>query len=371
MIPYEFEVKEMLEEAGITVEKSCLVSRKNNDISCLKALTPPLVVKAQVRGWGRGKMGLIKFARDRDEVENAINDIFNSTYQGKRIDYVLVSEKVYVKRELYLSLMVDQDEKAAVLLASLKGGIDVEEAARGGSGVLRILIRPFEGIREYMVRRVAKFFEKEYEEIRGLLHGLYNVFTLYDMTLLEINPLVDTGEKLVAVDRKAIIDDDALVQNPLLERIAERYLDELSVIERISFEKGFNLVVLDGNIAVVGNGAGLTMATMDLVKEHGGNPGVFLDLGGGASAERVYSALKLALSIEKINKVLINVLGGITRCDEVAKGVVKALEETERKGAKVVVRLSGLYEDEGRRILQAYGLYTHSDLVDAVIEVIE
>ncbi len=371
MIPYEFEVKEMLEEAGITVEKSCLVSRKDKNYAlCLESLSPPLVVKAQVRGWGRGKLGLVKFVKNKDEIDKAISEIFDSTYQGKRIEYVLVSEKVDVKRELYLSLMVDQDKKAIMLLASLKGGIDVEEAAKDDAEILKMFIKPFEGVREYMVRRIAKFFGKNYEEIRNLLYGLYNIFTLYDMTLLEINPLIDTGEKLVAVDRKAIIDDDALMQNPLLRGIAERYLNELSIVEKSSFEKGFNLVTLEGNIAVIGNGAGLTMATMDLVKEYGGNPGIFLDLGGGASAERVFSALKIVFSLENIDRVLVNVLGGITRCDEVAKGIVKALEETDRKEIKVVVRLSGLYEDEGRRILQEHGLYTHSDLIYAVKEVI-
>ena len=370
LIPYEFEVKEILEESGIRVERSCLVARgKPFPRRCIETLPPPYVVKAQIRGWGRGKLGLIKFAENRDEVYNYAEELLDKQYGGKRIDYVLVSEKVEALRELYLSIMIDNEKREYMILASKYGGVDVEALAGQGK-LLKIYVNPFEGVRDYMVRRLARFFEKDVNSIKNILYGMYNAVSLYDLVLLEINPLMDTGRELVAVDRKAIIDEEALSRNPLLQEIADRYLGELDPAEKEGIKRGFNLVKLDGSIAVIGNGAGLTMATLDLVVDNNGEPGVFLDLGGGADAERVASALSIVLDMDHIDKILINVLGGITRCDEVARGIVKAYKEGGKK-KKMVIRLSGLNEEEGRRILFENGFLAYESIEEAVKEVVK
>jgi succinyl-CoA synthetase beta subunit len=370
MIPYEFEIKEMLQSAGIPVENSCLLGGAlENVMPCLQGLTPPLIVKAQVRGWGRGKAGLIKSAGSVDEAIKISEEMLSWKFQGEKIRYVMVSEKKTILREMYVSLMVSTAPQGYLLLASRYGGMDVEELVRLPEGLLRIFIDPFEGLRDYMARKVANYLEIPYGATSIFLNGLWRVFKDYNFTLLEINPLALTEDGVLALDRKGIIDDDALGDERLSD-IAKRYFSELDALSYAAISRGFTAVRLDGNIAVIGNGAGLTMATLDAVSDCGGKPGFFLDLGGGAEMERVKEALKLVLSQEHISRVLINILGGITRCDEVARGVVGALKEVRGREAKVVVRLSGFMEEEGRRILQEAGILPYQSLEEAVAEVV-
>ncbi|QOJ78169.1 succinate--CoA ligase subunit beta [Infirmifilum lucidum] len=371
MIPYEFEVKEIVKSKGVRVEPYCIVASNSNTAleECLSEISPPYVVKAQVRGWGRAKAGLVKFAEDREEARRGVAELFARTFGGAPIRYVMVSKRLGILRELYLSVMVNYAPPYILLLASRSGGVEVEEQA-SRDGVLRIKIDPFEGVRDYMVRYISKFLDVPLDPLRGILEGLYSAIWDYNLHLLELNPLAVTENGIIALDAKAIVDDDALEQNPRLGEIRSRYESELTDEEALARKMGFSVVLLNGDTAVIGNGAGLTMATLDALVSLGGSPGLFLDLGGGASAERVKAAMSLVLGKLSIKRVLVNILGGITRCDEVAKGVVEALKESGRRDMKIVFRLSGFREEEGRRILEDYGIRAFKSFEDAVREVV-
>lgn len=371
MIPFEFEIKGIISSRGIPVEPHCIVSREKPEQveECLNKIDPPYVVKAQVRGWGRAKAGLVNFAGDKEEARRLIRDFFNRSFEGKPVRYVVVSKRVRVERELYLSMMIDYVSAGILLLAAREGGVDVESLASSGT-LLRIRIDPYEGLRDYMVRRVSSFLKLPLEPLQKILLSMYSILWEYNLHLLELNPLAVTEEGVFALDSKAIVDDDALDRNPLLAEIRSRYISELDPEEVIAKNSGFSLVLLDGDTAVIGNGAGLTMATLDAVVSAGATPGLFLDLGGGASAERVKTALTLVLEKPRIKRVLVNVLGGITRCDEVARGAVEALRNSGRRDVKVVFRLSGFKEDEGRKTLAEVGILAYRDFEDAVREVV-
>jgi succinyl-CoA synthetase beta subunit len=373
MILYEFEVKSILEKLGVPVEPSCVVSSPDDSLlhSCLRTIGPPYMVKAQVRGWGRGKRGLVIPAETEDGAVQAVKELFSSSYEGQRVRYVMISRKVQVRREYYLALMLDADSQRILLLASREGGVDVEKLARQPGGVLVQTIDPLLGLRDYMVRRVAEHLGLNASEVGNILRAMYTAFWSYNMILLELNPLALTDRGLVAIDRKAIVDDDALPLNSNLSEFAARLQEELSEVQRISLKEGFTVVEIgEGGIAVVGNGAGLTMATMDYVEQAGGKPGLFLDLGGGASSERVEKALLLIMSLGKYDKVLMNILGGITRCDEVARGILRALERVGDVRLKMAVRLSGFMEEEARSLLESRGVRAFRTLEEAAEEVI-
>jgi len=373
MILYEFEVKSILEKLGVPVEPSCVVSSPDDNLlhSCLRTIGPPYMVKAQVRGWGRGKRGLVIPAETEDGAVQAVKELFSSSYEGQRVRYVMISRKVQVRREYYLALMLDADSQRILLLASREGGVDVEKLARQPGGVLVQTIDPLLGLRDYMVRRVAEHLGLNASDVGNILRAMYTAFWSYNMILLELNPLALTDRGLVAIDRKAVVDDDALPLNSNLSEFAARLQEELSEVQRISLKEGFTVVeVGEGGIAVVGNGAGLTMATMDYVEQAGGKPGLFLDLGGGASSERVEKALLLIMSLGKYDKVLMNILGGITRCDEVARGILRALERVGDVRLKMAVRLSGFMEEEARSLLESRGVRAFRTLEEAAKEVI-
>lgn len=363
----------MLEKLGVPVEPSCVVSSPDDSSlsSCLKAIGPPFVVKAQVRGWGRGKRGLVIPAENEGDAVRAVKELFSASYDGQPIRYVMVSKRVQVLREYYLALMLDADAQRILLLASREGGVDVETLAQRPGGLLLQPIDPLVGLRGYMARRVASYLGVEVPEVGRILSAMYTAFWRYNMILLELNPLALTDKGLVAIDRKAIVDDDALQLNDDLRGFASRYEEELSEIQRVSVKEGFAVVELgEGGVAVVGNGAGLTMATMDYVEQVGGRPGLFLDLGGGASSERVEKALSLIMSLGKYDRILLNILGGITRCDEVARGILQALEKTSNRHLKISVRLSGFKEEEARSLLESRGIRAFQTLEEAVKEVI-
>ncbi|MEZ0345074.1 MAG: ATP-grasp domain-containing protein [Infirmifilum sp.] len=371
MIPYEFELKQIISQRGIAVQPYCVASSANpaSIEECLQAVKPPYVVKAQVRGWGRAKAGLISFAEDKEEARRIAVDLLSRTFDSKPIKYVVIAQRLDILRELYLSMMIEHNPPGVLLLASRLGGVDVESQTSEGE-LIKIRIDPFEGLRSYMVRRVALFLSVPLEDTRRILEAMYSILWEYNLHLLELNPLAVTDKGVVALDSKAIVDDDALELNPRLAELKSRYEAELTRDEAAAKTSGFSLVDLTGDVAVVGNGAGLTMATLDAVVEAGGSPGLFLDLGGGASAERVEKALSIVFEKSRIRRVLVNILGGITRCDEVALGAVNALQRSPRKNVKVVFRLSGFKESEGREILVKAGIPAFRDFEEAVKEVV-
>lgn len=366
MILYEFEVRGILEEYGIPVERAVVVDEAGVDKlpELLSEISGPYVVKAQVRGWGRGRAGLVRFANSVEEAVELAKGMLGREFGGERVKRVMVSERVWPLRELYLSFMVTGSPPGVVLLASEAGGVEVEREAVGK--LLTIRVDPHAGLRDYAVRRGIKRLGLP-PEAGGLVRAMYRALWDYSLLLLELNPLAVTEEGLVAIDRKAIADEDS--GNSRLSEFIARHEAEVGELQWTAKKWGFSAVPLDGDVAIVGNGAGLTMATLDALVDSGGRPGLFLDLGGGASVERVQGALRLALSQPRIAKVLVNVLGGITRCDEVARGVVEALREAGA-GKRIVVRLSGFMEEEGWRILEGAGIRAFQTMEEAVAEVV-
>ena len=374
---FEYEAKQVLAREGVTVPRSVLLEAGEDpaEKAVQAGLKPPIVVKAQVLVGGRGKAGGVRVAESWDELREAAREILERGVRGIRPRLLLLEEYVEHTAELYLSIVLDRASRAPVMIASSMGGVDIEETARRSpEKIAKLTLDPFLGGLPSHGRRLARRIGLRGQLLRGfstLAWKLYNVFTSLDAELVEINPLAVTSEgNLVALDAKIIVDDNAAWRHPELED-PERLLmgGELSEWELKARRLGLAFVELDGDVGIIGNGAGLTMATMDLVAEAGGRPANFLDIGGGASAERVEKALGLLYEYPKARSILFNVYGGITRGDEVAKGIVAALERLgERK--PLVVRLEGTLAREGRRILQSHGLHVYEDPLEAAREAV-
>jgi len=372
MYLYEYESREILTKYGIPVEEACIASNLEEAKECLERIPPPYVIKAQIRRGGRGKLGGIKIAHKKINALNEVSRMLGSTIGGFTVRKVLISEKLNILRETYLSYTIDKGQRSYVLLASPHGGIDVEEMHRKRpESLLKVYIDPLLGLKEYMVRKVVKHLGLD-DSLASIVRALYNVFIEYNCELVEVNPLAITDRGVFAVDRRIIIDDSyaKLAPTPSISMLWERYVNELSEEERMAINNGFSYVELEGDIGVLGNGAGLTMATLDLVKLMGGKPGAFLDIGGGASSKRVKIAMSLLLKNKDLRCILVNVIGGITRCDEVAKGIVGAIRESGVRGKKIVVRLLGLNEKEGKMMLAKAGINVFEDLLSSVKEVV-
>ncbi|MEM0456163.1 MAG: ADP-forming succinate--CoA ligase subunit beta [Nitrososphaerota archaeon] len=369
---YEYEAKQLFSLYNIPVPKSGLAKTPEEAMEITQKLGGKSVLKAQVLVAGRGKAGGIKFAGSPQEAYELAKILLNMEIKGEKVRSLLVSETVDIERELYLSIVIDRSVGAASILASSEGGIDIEElAAKSPEKIVKVYIDPLVGLKPYHVRRITELMSLS-DEQKKVLHditlNLYRLFVDFDCELAEINPLaVDKEGKLVPVDAKVIIDDNALFRR---KEFAERASAELSEFEAEAKKYGFSYVELDGDIGIIGNGAGLTMATMDVVKLYGGKPANFLDIGGGARADIVEKAASLLLKHPKVKVLLVNVLGGITRCDEVAKGLVNALK-AYGKGKKLVVRLMGTNEEEGKRILSSAGISAFDSMEDAAKNVVE
>jgi len=373
---YEFEAKGILARYGVSVPRGVVVE-KGEDVRgklVSSGLTPPLVVKSQVLVAGRGKAGGVRIAKSLDEAVSLVELLFDYPIKGLKPRYVLVEEAVEHSVELYTSIAIDRSARKPVVLASLYGGVDIEEIARERpESIIRYHVDPYTGLRGFEARFIAKKLGLKgglMQSFASLLQSMYGAFIDYDAELVEVNPLTIVGDRVVALDARIIVDDNASYKHPELavERIEG---GEVSEWESKARRLGLAFVELDGYVGVLGNGAGLTMTSMDLVYEYGGIPANFLDIGGGASAERVKRAVSLLLEFPKAKSIFINIFGGITRCDEVARGIVEALREYAGKPKPVFVRLSGTREEEGRRILEEAGIRAFDNPVDAVVEAIK
>ncbi|ALL00844.1 Succinyl-CoA ligase [ADP-forming] beta chain [Pyrodictium delaneyi] len=374
---FEYESKKILSELGVPIPRGVIVRRGENIAERIReaGLQPPLVVKSQVLVGGRGRAGGILFASSIDGAVDAAKKLFETPIHGLSPHHILVEEALEHKLELYLAIALDRAARRPVLLASREGGVEVEEVAkRRPEAIIRAVIDPWLGLRGYVARRVGLSLGLRGRLLRGfeaIALALYRAWKMLDAELVEINPLAVVGDQLVALDAKVIVDDNALNRHPGLGDRGLSVTGEYTEFETRAQKLGLPLVELGREgVAVVGNGAGLTMATMDLVYERGGQPSVFLDIGGGASADRVRAALALLASHTKSRSILMNVFGGITRCDEVAQGIVLALHELDL-GKPLVVRLAGTKESEGRRILAEAGVEVYNDPVEAVDRAIE
>jgi succinyl-CoA synthetase beta subunit len=369
---FEYQAKTLFERYGIPTVHSEVVEGADEAKWAARRLGGKVAVKAQVLVGGRGKAGGIRFAGSPEEARKAAQDILSMKIKSIPVTKVLIMKAVEIKKEYYMSLTLDRSLKRIVLIASAEGGVDIEElAAHSPSKIHLLQIDPQRGIEEKKLKDFLKdILEREVEKqaLKGVT-GMYRLFMEKDCSLVEINPLahLSTGE-LVALDAKVIIDENALYRNKDLEDLKNR--EEYSEEELEAKQYGLSFVSLDGTIGCIVNGAGLAMATMDLIKLFGGVPANFLDVGGSSSPEKVIHAFDILRRNKNIRAVLINIFGGITRCDDIAQGILAANKKMNL-GFPLVIRLIGTNEQEGRRLLQDAGISAFEDLVSAVKEVVK
>jgi len=374
---FEYEAKQILAKKGVEVPRGVLVRPGEDPIAKMKeaGLEPPVVVKAQVLVAGRGKAGGIKLAKTLEEVVKAVEELFSKPIKGIVPKLILIEEAIPHEVELYAAIVLDRSARRPVVLASKYGGMDIEEIAREKpESIVRQHVDPFIGLKGYQARKVGKLIGlkgKALASFSNFLLALYEAFVEYDAELAESNPLALVGDKVIPLDARMIIDDNALYRHPEFSPDRFEETGEYTEWEIKARKQGLAFVELDGDIGIISNGAGLTMTTMDLVYEYGGKPANFLDIGGGASAELVKKAVSFLFEYPKAKKIFINIFGGITRGDEVARGIVKALEELGEMPKPIVIRLAGTRAEEGRRILREAGLEAYTDPIEAVKRVIE
>jgi succinyl-CoA synthetase beta subunit len=366
---HEYQSKQLFAEHGVRIPKGDVATTPQEARRIAEEVGCPVVVKSQVLVGGRGKAGGIRLAQSPDDAERAAAEVLNLEIKGLPVRKVLLDKAADIQKEIYLGIVVDRANRRAVMMASSEGGVEIEEVARTDpEAIKQVAIDPFLGLRDYQTLALAKGIGLAREYVRQfgrIARGLYQAFQACDASLAEINPLVVTGTgELLAVDGKMVVDDNGLFRHSDLAEM--RDVDEETPAEREAREAGLSYVQLDGEIGCMVNGAGLAMATMDIIKHFGGEPANFLDIGGGAKADRVATALRLILADENVKVVLFNIFGGITRCDEVAKGILAAFEEV-KPTVPLVARLVGTNEKEGREILDSsgYRLITATTLAEA------
>ncbi len=366
---HEYQSKRLFAAHGVSIPSGDVAATPQDARRIAAELGGPVVVKSQVLVGGRGKAGGIRLAQTPEEAEQVAAEILGMEIKGLPVHKVLLDEAADIQQEIYLGIVVDRANRRPVMMASSEGGVEIEEVARTNpQAIHKVTVDPFLGLRGYQTRALAKGIGLEGDHFRAfnrIAQGLYEAFLGYDASLAEINPLVVTGEgALLAVDGKMVLDDNALFRHPDLAEM--RAVDEETTAEREARQAGLSYVQLDGEIGCMVNGAGLAMATMDIIKHFGATPANFLDIGGGAKAERVETALRLILEDPTVEAVLFNIFGGITRCDEVAKGILAAFEEV-KPTVPLVARLVGTNEEEGRALLESsdYELITATTLAEA------
>ncbi len=366
---HEYQSKRLFAAHGVPIPDGEVASTPEEARRIAEKLGGRVVVKSQVLVGGRGKAGGVKLAQTPAEAEKLAGQILGMEIKGLPVRQVLLDEAADISQEIYLGIVIDRAARRPVMMASSEGGVEIEEVARTNpAAIIKVAIDPFLGLRGYQTMELGKGIGLPVEQRRAfdrIARGLYQAFVAYDASLAEINPLVVTASgDLLAVDGKMVLDDNALFRHPELAEM--RDLDEETETEREARLSGLSYVQLDGEIGCMVNGAGLAMATMDITKHFGGAPANFLDIGGGAKSDRVAAALRLILADPNVKAVLFNIFGGITRCDEVAKGIIAAFEEVKPQ-VPLVARLVGTNEEEGRAVLQdsGYDLIAATTLADA------
>lgn len=360
---YEYMAKEVLAGAGVPVPRGHLALTPAEAEAAARELGP-VAVKAQVLVGGRGKAGGIRLVETPAEARRAAEAILGMSIKGCAVEKVYVEEKLAIDRELYLSVTVDASAKKPLVIASASGGVNIEDVPE--KEIVRQHIPVQWGLLPYVGREIARRLGLAGNLLKGfsdLLTRLYSVFTSYDAELVEVNPLAVVGDRFVAADARLNVDDDALFRHPDLPRVSEA-----TPLEQRVRELGLNYVQLDGDIAVMANGAGITMATLDVLQHYGGRPMNFLDAGGGAAAEPMAKALEVLVSTGP-KVIFINIFGGITRCDDVAQAIISA-RETVGIPMPLVVRLVGTNEEQGVRMLAAAGIRAFRSMDEAAAEAV-
>lgn len=362
----EFQAKSIFADYHIPIPKGIVITK--NKIDALATVDYyPVAVKAQVLVGGRGKAGGIRFASNPEELNKVVSELLNSKIRAVNVNSLLVEEKLNIRDELYIGFTIDRSKRLPVLIASKYGGVDIE--AVDERELIRFWLNPFTGLRQYMIRKICSRLlqldasKQLRNQLQSIITNLYKIFCDYDATLTEINPLVITdNNQLISADAKLIIDDDALYRHSELTSLRE---ETTTTLEERARAQDLAFVQLDdGEIGVIANGAGLTMATLDAIKLAGGNPAVFLDLGGGAGRERVKYAVELILEAQP-KAILVNIFGGITRCDDVATGIIEVVKK-RNINLPIVARIKGTHEAEARALLQSAGIELISELESAI-----
>jgi succinyl-CoA synthetase beta subunit len=369
----EHQAKQVFTEFRIPTPRSSLATSPEEAKDAAKRLGGPVAVKAQLPVGGRGRAGGILFAKTPQEAAEAAGNLLGRRLKGLDISEVLIEDKLTIVDELYVSITLDREQRTYVVLSSSEGGVDIEEvASKTPEKIIRHTIDPLLGLRSYHANWVAKslgYSGREMQSLASVIIKLYRVAAEMDAELVEINPLVWTGEGFVAADAKLIIDDNSLFRHPDLAKTSKGVGSGLSERELTATEKGLTYVELEGNIGIIGNGAGLTMATLDTVSLRGGMPANFLDLGGGASPERIETAVSFILVDPRVDAVFVNILGGITRCDDTAHGIIRARERTGIM-KPIVVRMMGTNEEIGRQLLKEAGIETLETMEEGAVKVV-
>ncbi|TDJ60070.1 MAG: ADP-forming succinate--CoA ligase subunit beta [Nitrospina sp.] len=363
---HEYQGKELFRKYNVPVPNGILIHDKSEAVRAAEEIgTPVVVVKAQIHAGGRGKGGGVKLAKSPQEAEQHAGDILGMTLvthqtgpKGRRVRKVLIEEGMEIARELYISLLIDRQTSRVMIMASEAGGMEIEEvAAETPEKIITEVINPVVGVKPYLARKIAFALNIKGEALKKavpFIMNLYQCFVKEDLSMLEINPLVITGDDgVLALDAKIDIDDNALARHKDTQEF--RDLDEEDPNEIEASKHNLNYIQLDGNIGCMVNGAGLAMATMDIIKHSGGEPANFLDVGGGANEEQIENAFRILVSDKKVKAILINIFGGILRCDILAAGVVAATK-TINLQIPVVIRMEGTNMAEGHQILKDSGL---------------
>ena len=371
---HEYQAKEVFAGAGIPIPPSQLATSVEEVVQAGDEIGYPVAVKAQVHVGGRGKAGGIELVDDAEEAREAAESILGMDLKGYTVESVLVEGAVDFVNELYVGITMDRGEGKPVAMVSSKGGVDIEEvAAEDPDAIAREHVDPSFGLHPYQARKAvydAGVPRELARDVSSVVSTLYDIWDNQDGSDAEINPLMVTSDdEVIAADAVLNIDDDALFRHPDLAELGEE--DYENEIERKAGEYGFDYVRLDGDVGIIGNGAGLVMTTLDLVDYYGGTPANFLDIGGGAKAERVTNALDVLFTDPNVESVVFNIFGGITRGDEVAKGINEALEQFDEIPKPVVVRLAGTNATEGMEILNTDLVTVEETLEDAVQRAVE
>jgi succinyl-CoA synthetase beta subunit len=372
----EYQGKQLFAKHGVPVPDGRPATSVPEAVEAAEELGYPVVIKAQVQIGGRGKAGGIKLAGDRAEAEQHAGAILGMDIRGYTVHELYVEKASEIDEEYYAAIVFDRSAKKPMAMLSRMGGMDVEEVAEKDPEAMRMLhVDPLLGLQDFHGRRLA--FESGIAEdvvrpVGAMLAKLYDVFVREDATLVEVNPLLITkSREVVALDAKVTVDDNALFRHPDVAEMRDLSAEDPQ--ERMAKERGLTYVKLDGNVGILGNGAGLVMSTLDVVAQAGGKPANFLDAGGGSKAEAITSAVEVILSDDKVRAVLFNIFGGITRCDEVARGLIEAFEQI-KPDVPFVVRLDGTNDKEGRALLAEANLpnvHTESTMLGAAEKVVE
>jgi len=371
---HEYQAKEFFEAAGIPVPPGRVVTTPNDARKAAEEIGRPVVVKAQVLVGGRGKAGGVKLAKDAVEAQARAAEILGMDIKGEKVEKVLVTQAVDIAKEIYVGITLDRSSQKPLIMSSSEGGVEIEVVAKEKpEAIHRVVVDPLAGLLSFQARGIAQKLDGDFKvarQIATIIEKLYDVYIRTDASLAEINPLIVTPEgEVKAIDAKINIDDSALYRQRRAQEMRDVSAEDPGEVE--ARDAGLSFVRLSGNVGCIVNGAGLAMATMDLVKTYGGEPANFLDIGGSSNPEKVVNALNIILADKSVRSILFNIFGGITRCDDVARGLIAAFDQL-KLDVPVVIRLTGTNEEEAREILgELTSLHTAETMDEAVKMAIE